>query len=457
MASISTDGKGNRRILFVDKARKRRCVRLGKMPMKSAEKVCTKIEALNSAETAGNSPDRETAEWLRTRDTRLYDKLAAVGLAPERAAREASTLGLFLDRYLAARTDIKPGTRVLLERVRASLVEHFGAGKLLAAISPGDADEFRLHLQETIGENTVRRMCGRAKQFFRAAVRKRLIDQNPFADMRDCTVQANRSREYFLSRDDADKVLAACPDADWRLIFVLARYGGLRCPSEHLGLTWGCVDWERGRLRVPSPKTERHEGREARWIPLFPEIHKELDALWQQIPEGTPGDAPIVTRYRLQTQNLRTTLKIIIRRAGLEPWPKLFQNLRSTRETELAETFPIHVVCAWLGNTTAIAAKHYLQVTEEHFAKASEKAARKQAQYAAVTAGIDEKPESSAKQNYPAVPLYTAAHGEFSGPAGVRNVLGKEVPQPGKPPFCRGNCRDPGRRGVKWRFERKRM
>lgn len=49
---------------------------------------------------------------------------------------------------------------------------------------------------------------------------------------------------------------------------------------------------------------------------------------------------------------------------------KLFQNLRSTRETELAETWPEHVVCAWIGNTVAIARKHYLQVTDEHFEQA---------------------------------------------------------------------------------------
>ncbi len=36
-------------------------------------------------------------------------------------------------------------------------------------------------------------------------------------------------------------------------------------------------------------------------------------------------------------------------------------------ETELAETYPIHVVCKWIGNTQAVAATHYLQVTDEHF------------------------------------------------------------------------------------------
>jgi hypothetical protein len=58
----------------------------------------------------------------------------------------------------------------------------------------------------------------------------------------------------------------------------------------------------------------------------------------------------------------------------LAPWPKLFVNLRSTRETELVEQFPMHVVTAWLGNSPDIAKKHYLQVTEDHFAKAVEKA-----------------------------------------------------------------------------------
>jgi hypothetical protein len=62
----------------------------------------------------------------------------------------------------------------------------------------------------------------------------------------------------------------------------------------------------------------------------------------------------------------------IIARAGLEPWEKLFQNLRATRETELAEIYPMHVVCAWIGNSPAVAAKHYLQVTDAHFAEAAQ-------------------------------------------------------------------------------------
>ena len=54
----------------------------------------------------------------------------------------------------------------------------------------------------------------------------------------------------------------------------------------------------------------------------------------------------------------------------VDPWPKPFQNLRSTRETELVEEFPVHVVVKWLGNSAAVARRHYLQTTEKHFVRA---------------------------------------------------------------------------------------
>ena len=142
-----------------------------------------------------------------------------------------------------------------------------------------------------VHENTVRRYCGRAKQFFRYAVRKRLITESPFADMAETSVRANRNREHFISRDVADAVLTACPDAEWKLIFALSRYGGLRCPSEHLGLRWSDIDWGRGRIVVRSPKTELHEGKEFRVIPLFPELQPYLQAVHDEVRPGfdVPG------------------------------------------------------------------------------------------------------------------------------------------------------------------------
>ena len=245
---------------------------------------------------------------------------------------------------------------------------------------------------EKLGDNTVRRHCGRAKQFFRAAVRKRIISENPFADMAGCTVRANQARQFFITREDAAKVLAACPDTEWQAIFALARFGGLRCPSEILALCWSDVDWENQRIRVRSPKTERFEGRDSRVIPLFPELSEPLEALWELAEAGT---VHVINRYRSTNANLRTQLLRIIGRAGLKSWPKLFQNLRSSRETELAEALPLHVVCSWLGNTALVAAKHYLQVTDDHFAQAvtATSALQNPVQQTAVMPRIDSQPE----------------------------------------------------------------
>ena len=71
---------------------------------------------------------------------------------------------------------------------------------------------------------------------------------------------------------------------------------------------------------------------------------------------------PGIVRCRgcAKSANLGTTLKKIIKRAGLEPWPKLFQNLRATREIELTAKHGIATACEWIGNTIAVAQEHYL-------------------------------------------------------------------------------------------------
>src|SRR5262249_25490920 len=109
-----------------------------------------------------------------------------------------------------------------------------------------------------------------------------------------------------------------------------------------------------------------------RWVPLFPELRPYLEEAFER---AAPGAVYVITCRRSNAANLRTRLMRIIRRAGLTPWPKPFQNLRASRETELAESFPMHVVCAWIGNSQLIAAKHYLQVTDEHFRRAAESGA----------------------------------------------------------------------------------
>lgn len=293
--------------------------------------------------------------WLTQIKDELADKLAHVGLIE---AREKAVLGSFLGAYITKReADLKEGTLIKLSTTKDYLVEFFGADKPLREITEGDADDWRLHLlagrggksrrkskaeRHARGENTARKHAQIAKQFFNAAVRSRLIRDNPFSHL-PATVRPNHKRVYFITGEEAELVIGACPDSQWRLLFALSRFGGLRCPTEHLNLRWQDVHWEQGRMLVTSPKTEHHEGKESRLVPLFPELRPFLDEAWDL---AEPGTEFVVTRYRDTEVNLRTQLHRIIKRAGLKPWPKAFQNLRSSRQTELEEVFPSHVVCA---------------------------------------------------------------------------------------------------------------
>ena len=402
MASISSDPNGRRRIQFFDGDGKRQTIRLGKISKRNAEAVKSKVEDLVGAKITGQTPTDETSRWLVGLEESLYGKLARVGLIKHRGV---SILGLFTRHYIDNRSDIKQGTRINLDRARTYLIDFYGADRPMREITPGDAEDFQQHMIRTgRAENTVRRAIGRARQFFTAAQKRNLIQSNPFEGIA-ATVKANPDRFHFVSREDAAKVSDACPDAEWRLIFALARYGGLRCPSEILALTWPDIDWERSRIRVPSPKTERHEGMSSRVIPLFPELHPHLLAAFDMAEEGSEY---VITRYRSANSNLRTQLLRIIRRAGLEPWPKLFQNLRSTRETELADEFPMHVVCKWIGNSQPVAAKHYLQLTDEHFERAIggvqrdvSEAAQNAAQQSSETAGNDSQRSRPERQQTP--------------------------------------------------------
>jgi site-specific recombinase XerD len=107
---------------------------------------------------------------------------------------------------------VKQSTATVFGHTQRCLVDYFGAQKALDEISPGDADQWRLWLaaHEKLADNTVRRRCGIAKQFFKAAVRHRLIGQNPFLDL-VAAVRRNEKRYYYNQPRRSPKGLGGVP------------------------------------------------------------------------------------------------------------------------------------------------------------------------------------------------------------------------------------------------------
>ncbi len=415
MASVLKDG-GGWRIRFYDGNGKRKQIRLAGINKATAEQIGRHVKVLNAAKISNDrSLDRQTALWLADVGQTIHDKLAAAGLVEQRVS---SNLGDFIAGYIERRSDVEPGTVTNYHQVRLNLVAFFGYEKPLRDITERDAAEFRtwLETEEGQSENTLRRRCGRARQFFTAAIKAKLIEENPFDGM-PVSVGGSKDKARFITEAESQKILKACPDLQWRLIFSLCRYGGVRCPSEILALTWENILWDSQRIIVTAPKTKRYAGHETRVIPMFPELAGVLNEAYEMAfdrleDKSAVVSGPVVTRYSSASQNLRTTFDKIIKRAGLVPWPKPFQNLRATRETELMESYPSHVVVAWIGHSETVARKHYLQVTDANFERATSKVLAPQA--APQLCGVIETEENTESAKNEKTVVFTAFSAEFA-------------------------------------------
>ena len=383
MASISRNSKtGLRVLLVICPDGKRRRIRLGRVTARQAEDIQRHVENLAACKDTGSPLPPSTAEWLGAVPDTLRARLVLCGLAAGRERANVPTLKAWLDEYAQGRGDVKPRTLAIYGDVRRNLLDYFAPDRALDSITAGDVDGFAVHLRTCakLADSTARRRMGIAKQFFRAAMRRRMLAENPF-DGQAVSVRANPKRMAFVSRADTAAVLAALPDAKWKLVFALARFGGLRCPSEIAGLKWSDISWEpkRERFTVHAVKTEHYADAGIRVVPIFP----ELAPLFRDAFEAAePGAVYCCPQYpaHFAGQMYRKVVLQAMARAGVKPWPKLFQNCRASRETELAESYPVQVVCSWIGNSPAVAAKHYLQTTEEHFLRATTEGAQGGAQ-----------------------------------------------------------------------------
>ena len=367
MASLSRDKNGSKRIQWIGPDGKRRAIRLGKVNVKAAEAFLARVERLIAARATGTSIDGQTAQWLSELPEAIYAKLVQQGLAAPRESTETATLGSLLAEYFET-ASVKASTETRYRQTERLLTERFGEHRELSTITPKDADQWRAWLSgKGYATAKVARDVGIARMFFRKAVRWDMIPSNPFEGVRAGS-QANRAKLSYLAPQDTRKLIDAAPDADWRCIIALARYGGLRCPSEVLAVRWADIDWAQNRLRVRSPKTEHHAGKGERLVPLFPELRSVLMEAFEYAPDGAER---VVCGYSPTTANLRTHMHRIIRRAGLTPWPRLFNAMRASRATELAAEYPAAICTAWLGHTRAVAEAHYHMVRDEDYERAA--------------------------------------------------------------------------------------
>lgn len=337
---------------------------LGPINKKLAEKIRSNVDELLRAHMDPSiKPQPSTLQWLKEQSAEFQNRLATAGLIPGRKPGER--LRVYLDDYIANQPT-KDSTIDQLRVVANRLAEFLGEDRDVNTITLADAIEFRNWLLRStesggcgMADNTVRRYTGRARQMFAA------VEMNPFADRKlPVAVGHDETKDFFVTVDLINEVMAHAGGPEWEAAIALARYGGFRA-CEIPALRWEQVDWNHGAITLDSPKTGR------RILPLFTELRPKLEEWFVAAPDRTGRVIVSYTDDKAGLDAMRTQLRKIIIRSGNTPWPKVWQNLRATRETELLELFPLKSVTKWLGNSKAVAMKHYVMAREQDFLRAA--------------------------------------------------------------------------------------
>ena len=371
MATISKslrDGKVYWSIEFRDEQKRRKAIWISgtKFAKQTVMELRNVVEKLLYCRNNDLVPDKKVVAWIQSAHPDLQEKLAKVGLIEQPSNRTCQELW---DAFLATKTGVKDATLDTYEDAKRRFFLFFKKDESLQDLTQARMLQMKTTLLTTLAEATVAGAITKMKAVFNWAKAQEWIETSPLDGVGRGSF-VNRKNDRFVTMDEYRRLLERCPCQEWRVILALARIGALRCPSEVLRLRWSDVDFECNRFFVASPKTEHHQGKEGRLVPLFPELRSELQCLLLQHKCET-RENHVINRYRNSNTNLGTQFARIVKMAGLEPIKRPYDNMRMSRSNEIYSKWGAFKESQWIGHSSRVRADHYLMMTDEDFADAA--------------------------------------------------------------------------------------
>lgn len=289
-----------------------------------------------------------------------------------RLGNKAPRLTEYLARYLAGRTDLGESTLKLHRLVIRRLERFFAHDPRIDAIEPAHAEDFRRWCAThkfrpkdgepyTLSEPSVGRHVTIAKLIFGQAENEELIGRNPFARLKVAQVRSDKQWVY-LGPADMAKILEACPDAEHRAAFALARWAGLRL-GEACRLQWGHVNWDAKTITVLNEGKQTTK-RRTRVVPMVPGLYRMLREAFDAAPDKSAGPCGDLRRG-----NLYRRLDGIMTRAGVPVYADPFHTLRRNLATDWAGEHPLADVASWLGHDVKVLMAFYHKSRPETMAR----------------------------------------------------------------------------------------
>lgn len=320
--------------------------------------------------------DKRLRTWIENASPILRNKLANHGLI--KIYKRITTKELW-DGFLAQKKDMVESTFKTYRYAEQRFFAFFDPKIDIKELTPKHFEQWKSFLKtdyqspvdgKPLVEATVTGTLAKANAVFRWATdEKKYLEVNPLKGIKKGSYR-NKANDREITMTEYYRLLDAAICQEWRVIFALARIGGLRAPSEVLGVRWSKVDWEHDRFSFFDSKRKDKEGNPLeRTVPLFPELRVELEALYERDREMNPEF--VINRYRAPNTNLGTRFSDAAKAAGLDKIPRPFDNMRATRSTEIERRYGSKVESEWIGHTPDTARKAYLMVLENDFADAA--------------------------------------------------------------------------------------
>jgi integrase len=312
--------------------------------------------------------DPTVKTWVENAPPEIQGKLTKVGLYHLPLKRTVKELWVtFMDKH-EFKTE---STHITFRSAMTRFFTFFQPSELLGTLTKERMEEWKeFLLAEGYAKATVAGTIRKTKTVFNWAKKQKWIIESPLAGFAEGSSR-NPAKDRVITMEEYHKLLAACPDQEWRVIIALARIGGLR-PCEIMVLRWSDIGIgkDKNRFHVFSPKLNPHENLRDREVPLFPLLAEELNKL-RSIP-GNESQEYVINRYSDRKRlSVAHPFSKIAQRAGLGKIVRPFDNMRASRATEICNDYDAKKESIWLGHSEKIAMKCYLMVTDDDYAKAA--------------------------------------------------------------------------------------
>lgn len=168
--------------------------------------------------------------------------------------------------------------------------------------------------------------------------------------------------DRYVTIEELDRIMLACPNAAYANAFAIARLAGLRI-NEIRRLWSRHIDTDRNIIMVrPEKETTKQSRRD---VPMSPDLRCRLTLIpGEQLCENLGSGL-----YRSGHPH---SARHIIQSAGVELYKKPFHNLRASAERDWYDQgFSVMDVCHWMGHGPEVSKRHYTRPTPGAMARAT--------------------------------------------------------------------------------------